>query len=185
MTNRTCIICGMELTGRARKLCGAETCKKRNDANWQLAFQRKHREEHGQYYSRKYQEDIELKAKRDRLRNLETPVRKRYPAQFAAKDARRRMRKIETAGEVINFNPLPIFEANNWVCQLCSEKVDPELAYPNPRSKSLDHIIPLAKGGSHTPANAQLAHLACNMTKGAKSGAELQRNERHSEVIGA
>lgn len=33
---------------------------------------------------------------------------------------------------------------------------------------SLDHIHPLSRGGTHEPANCQLAHPACNSRKGAK-----------------
>jgi 5-methylcytosine-specific restriction endonuclease McrA len=39
------------------------------------------------------------------------------------------------------------------------------LAWPHPASASLDHRIPLSKGGSHTAENTQLAHLACNVRK--------------------
>jgi 5-methylcytosine-specific restriction endonuclease McrA len=31
---------------------------------------------------------------------------------------------------------------------------------------TVDHIIPLSKGGAHAVANLQLAHLACNIRKG-------------------
>lgn len=34
---------------------------------------------------------------------------------------------------------------------------------------SLDHIIPLSRGGHHTADNVQAAHLACNHRKGAKA----------------
>jgi 5-methylcytosine-specific restriction endonuclease McrA len=35
--------------------------------------------------------------------------------------------------------------------------------------ESLDHIVPLALGGTHEPANVQLAHRVCNSRKGAKA----------------
>lgn len=59
-----------------------------------------------------------------------------------------------------------IAERDAWVCGLCERPVDAELAYPDPMSKSLDHIVPLTKGGEHDPSNAQLAHLRCNVSKG-------------------
>jgi 5-methylcytosine-specific restriction endonuclease McrA len=31
----------------------------------------------------------------------------------------------------------------------------------------IDHVIPLARGGEHSYANAQAAHGPCNMRKGA------------------
>lgn len=34
-------------------------------------------------------------------------------------------------------------------------------------SKSLDHIVPLAKGGTHEQSNLQWTHLVENLQKGA------------------
>jgi 5-methylcytosine-specific restriction endonuclease McrA len=30
---------------------------------------------------------------------------------------------------------------------------------------TLDHVVPLAKGGTHEPANTQIAHAVCNSRK--------------------
>jgi 5-methylcytosine-specific restriction endonuclease McrA len=35
-------------------------------------------------------------------------------------------------------------------------------------SVSLDHVIPLSRGGNHEPGNVQCSHLACNVRKGAR-----------------
>jgi 5-methylcytosine-specific restriction endonuclease McrA len=61
---------------------------------------------------------------------------------------------------------LVVFERDEWHCQICRSEVDPALAFPHPQSASLDHKVPITKGGSHTYANVQLAHLACNQAKG-------------------
>jgi hypothetical protein len=59
-----------------------------------------------------------------------------------------------------------IYERDEWMCQLCGESVDPHVLYPDPLSASLDHIIPLANGGTHESNNVQLVHLICNIQKG-------------------
>jgi 5-methylcytosine-specific restriction endonuclease McrA len=41
------------------------------------------------------------------------------------------------------------------------------LRHPHPLSATLDHIIPLLEGGTHTRQNAQLAHKKCNASKNA------------------
>lgn len=55
-----------------------------------------------------------------------------------------------------------IGERDNWICNICGEKIDKNLKYPNPMSASLDHIIPLSKGGQHSYDNVHIAHLYCN-----------------------
>lgn len=50
-------------------------------------------------------------------------------------------------------------------CGICGELVDATVRWPDPMSGSLDHIVPLARGGAHDPSNVQLAHLRCNIAK--------------------
>jgi 5-methylcytosine-specific restriction endonuclease McrA len=56
----------------------------------------------------------------------------------------------------------------NDVCQICGLLVD-DTAIENGHIKRLyptiDHIIPLSKGGSHTWDNVRLAHMSCNAGK--------------------
>lgn len=40
------------------------------------------------------------------------------------------------------------------------------MVWPDPMSASVNHIVPLSQGGSHTLANAQCAYLTCNCSKG-------------------
>lgn len=54
-------------------------------------------------------------------------------------------------------------------CGICCEPIDRSLGGLHPMSKSLDHITPLARGGTHEQGNLQWAHLVCNMRKGARS----------------
>jgi 5-methylcytosine-specific restriction endonuclease McrA len=78
---------------------------------------------------------------------------------------RRRARKQSVPVEV--FSDAEIYERDEWACALCREPVDRTLRHPDPLSPTIDHIVPLAKGGHHVRANCQLAHLRCNVRKGA------------------
>jgi 5-methylcytosine-specific restriction endonuclease McrA len=60
-----------------------------------------------------------------------------------------------------------VFDRDGWVCQICFGIVDDARQYPDPMSPSMDHIVPLIRGGRHTYSNVQLAHLQCNEIKGA------------------
>ena len=62
-----------------------------------------------------------------------------------------------------------IIFASQSVCGICGRPVNFDKKFPDPWSATLDHIIPIAKGGD--PANLenlQLAHLACNRLKSSK-----------------
>jgi hypothetical protein len=58
---------------------------------------------------------------------------------------------------------------DNWVCHLCGNTVIPKAgtAYV-PDGATVDHIIPIAKGGTHTWENVAVAHRSCNVLRGSK-----------------
>ena len=66
------------------------------------------------------------------------------------------------------FDRVEVFERDGWMCALCGEPVDRAATFPAPLSASLDHIIPISRGGTHEPSNAQCTHLRCNVIKGAR-----------------
>lgn len=59
-----------------------------------------------------------------------------------------------------------IHERDGWTCQLCHLPVDPRLHPLDALYPTLDHIVPLAHGGTHTRGNLQTTHRACNLAKG-------------------
>lgn len=62
---------------------------------------------------------------------------------------------------------------NKDICQICGEPVndkDIKDGHIRKRYPTLDHIIPLSKGGGHTWDNIQLAHMGCNAGKCDRTG---------------
>ncbi|WP_081790466.1 HNH endonuclease [Nocardioides sp. URHA0032] len=52
------------------------------------------------------------------------------------------------------------------LCGLCGCDVDMTARRPDLMTPSIDHVVPLSRGGSNHPSNLQLAHLLCNLSKG-------------------
>lgn len=70
------------------------------------------------------------------------------------------------AATVEAFDPYEVFDRDGWICQICGGEIDPAARRPDQLCVSLDHIIPLSRGGEHSRANTQAAHLICNVKKG-------------------
>jgi HNH endonuclease len=87
---------------------------------------------------------------------------RRSQNQSPSRIARRQLYKSLNTGPVSRIS---IYERDHWVCGLCSIPVDRHILYPDPQSASLDHVMPLSKGGTNDPENLQLAHLGCNKAK--------------------
>ena len=93
---------------------------------------------------------------------LQWQARKRWANRQeadAAKLATRRMRMRNTTGAIEAINPDDLFRRDNGKCGICSCDVSRDQV-------SIDHVVPLSKGGSHTWSNVQLAHLRCNIRRG-------------------
>lgn len=85
-------------------------------------------------------------------------------ANLRRKTQQRRARtKGDSAAELIDRGE--IGNRDGWRCGICRRAINRDLPYPNPRSASLDHIVPLSLGGKHAKENVQIAHLGCNVAK--------------------
>lgn len=83
------------------------------------------------------------------------------------RDRQNRRRAILAAVTVEPIKSSEVYERDRWICGICWAPVDPSVRHPDPASPSLDHVIPLSRGGAHALSNVQLAHLHCNIAKGA------------------
>jgi 5-methylcytosine-specific restriction endonuclease McrA len=85
--------------------------------------------------------------------------RNRNPEKVLAKNQRRRAAK---AGVIIeNVNTNNIYERDKGICGICGNLIERDKA-------TLDHIVPLSRGGPHIASNLQIAHRSCNSSKGTK-----------------
>lgn len=80
---------------------------------------------------------------------------------------RSRARNFGVAHEPVNRGK--VFERDGWVCGICEEPIFKSVKYPDLMSVSLDHVVPLSRGGGHLYSNVQASHLGCNVAKGASN----------------
>jgi len=70
------------------------------------------------------------------------------------------------------IDPEDIFDRDEYVCGLCGGMTDKDAVWdasnPPKRYPTIDHIIPLSKGGTHTEDNLQCACHTCNCSKSNK-----------------
>jgi DNA-binding CsgD family transcriptional regulator len=95
-------------------------------------------------------------------------------ASHKVHDAERRSR-LKSAIIDTDITLPKLIERDKSICYICGEPVDlndykivkgrkkPLKMYP-----SIDHVVPLIEGGSHSWENVKLAHLRCNAKKGAR-----------------
>lgn len=81
-------------------------------------------------------------------------------ARVSRRDARKRGQWIE------DVSPIAVYVRDEWACKLCGDPLDRGAVVPHPLAPTVDHVIPLARGGEHSMVNVQAAHFLCNSRKG-------------------
>lgn len=64
-----------------------------------------------------------------------------------------------------DYTKWEVFEDDNFTCYICEEVLSPDTPHDNPKSLSIDHVVPLSKGGLDERDNVRTACLACNRDK--------------------
>ncbi|MEU0847725.1 HNH endonuclease [Streptomyces flaveolus] len=231
---RPCPYCGDLMTHPRRVQCGAPECKRQYVNEKQRAFQRRYKEEHGNYHSRLYDRgrpreytvtcrhcgreavvtkraaqycshDCWYEASHAKHAQVELawkpilvapravrvivlrPLRRRWFSvscpecsawfvtdnpnhQYCTLRCSRRAHKakrraLEREAFVAQVKRRQVYERDQWICQLCRKPVARDEVVPHPKAPTIDHIVPLARGGTHEPVNVQLAHYLCNSIK--------------------
>ncbi len=88
-----------------------------------------------------------------------TRLKKVYPNDRAARMAK----KLGVECEV--FTREEILERDGQDCYLCGDAM-------HPLDVTMDHVLPMSRGGGHTRQNVRLAHKSCNSRKGNKTADE-------------
>jgi len=74
--------------------------------------------------------------------------------------------ELNTSGTVTSKKLLLLLEAQSFCCALSGIKLTPETA-------SLDHIVPVSRGGGYLMGNVQVVHADINRMKGTRTNEEF------------
>lgn len=70
------------------------------------------------------------------------------------------------------------------VCGICGKPVDFSFRYPHPLSPTVDHIVPVSKGGHPSDlSNLQLAHRCCNRQKSDKLLEPIKKEKNDDGIL--
>lgn len=103
----------------------------------------------------------------------EKEARKRKPARSRSSQNRKRRARMHAAKSE-RYTAVEIAERDGWRCQICGKRIGRSYRFPHPRSLSIDHIIPIGRGGDDVKVNCQAAHFRCNVSKGARGVDQLR-----------
>lgn len=115
---------------------------------------REHRREWERTYREANKEAVNERTRRWRASN---------PDKAGASAARRAKAELEgnATRELIEAK----WEAGDKTCILCGGPIDLTLKAPHPKSRTLEHLTPISRGGRHDLDNIDFAHFGCNASK--------------------
>lgn len=88
-------------------------------------------------------------------------------ARRASKAKRKALKRGANGGQ--HIDPLKVFAAAGWKCQICNKQTPQRLrGTHHKRAPELDHVVAVSNGGAHTWANVQCACRECNLWKSNK-----------------
>ena len=104
---------------------------------------------------------------RRRMPTDEERARRQFMRRRRRADYNARRRAAKFTRELSDVDRLGILERGGRACYLCGE-------WLSVHEMTLDHVVPLARGGAHTPDNLRPAHRSRNSRKGSKSLSEIK-----------
>lgn len=88
------------------------------------------------------------------------PCKRKKPVRYYSP----KRRKVYAQGD--DISALVVFTMHGWICYVCREPINKFLRVPNYMAATIEHIIPISKGGTHTWDNVAPSHYKCNMDRG-------------------
>lgn len=190
-----CLKCGNEFERSASALRKKDNI--RCDKCYENYKAQKAKEKQMDELNRYIRKNIKLKLKYSEVAHIQTCLHcgndfrpKRYTQKYCcskcsskAYDYRKRetrIKRMKENGLFENISLPRLFKRDKGVCHLCGEQcnyddyiMDGTTYIVGNTHPSIDHVIPISKGGTHTWDNVKLAHMNCNTNKSNDSNLEM------------
>ena len=75
---------------------------------------------------------------------------------------------------VLTHGPRDIELRDGNRCHICEKRIDMRLSGVDPNGPTIDHLVPVSKGGTNDLSNLALAHRKCNVARGNRGPAQLR-----------
>jgi 5-methylcytosine-specific restriction endonuclease McrA len=163
---------------------GCVVCGRENARNWQAANHEKRRETSRNWYTANAEKSNEAsrkwrEANPEKYHALLKDWYERNPDKVRVNGHRRRARLLNAPGSHTAQDVRDIYSRQQGRCAYCRIEVG--------TNYHVDHIQPLAKGGSNNPENLQICCASCNLRKSAKLpekfSKELERQSQGSQEL--
>lgn len=93
-----------------------------------------------------------------------------------------RQHRLRANGPQDRYTVTEVGDRDGWACQICGDPVDPSLRSTDPESRSVDHVVPVSRGGTDTLDNIRLAHLGCNLDRNVSQRPEYGQRMRAARL---
>ncbi|MDE1940713.1 MAG: HNH endonuclease [Patescibacteria group bacterium] len=129
---------------------------------------------HAEYI--KHKETYKKSGRRSYLKNREARIaaatlwrrnnREKWLIMARSRQARRRSRKLSALGSASTAEVIARFDFFGWRCRYCGKSL-------NNKTVTIDHQIPLSRGGTNWPSNLVPSCRSCNCSKGTQTFREF------------
>jgi 5-methylcytosine-specific restriction endonuclease McrA len=155
-----------------RQFCGDECLTKKKERTKKQAMKK--------WTAEKYLRAIQRRKENARLCSCKqcgieyTSIRKDAGAycsrKCTLKYAKKNREHIARASRKIGggFSDVDVFKAAKWKCTICGIKVHQATGQHSETQATIDHVVPMSKGGLHVWGNVQCACQRCNASKSDK-----------------
>ena len=91
------------------------------------------------------------------------------------------VRRSDLTGASHRKRRVDAIRASGGICLLCGQPMRLDLPGTHPEGPTLEHIIPVGRGGSpDDPRNLSASHMLCNSRRGNRLLSEMPRQEQPS-----